>query len=75
LEEVSLSTPQQFFFELPQGAFYFLYYLPSLDVPEWPKPNTSTMSRQLPGTRYQATSYDVVMSSDIVNVFLVSDRL
>ena len=33
------------------------------------------MSRQLPGTRYQAMSCDVVMCSGIVNVFLVSDRL
>ena len=40
-----------------------------------PKPNTSTMSRQLPGTRCQATSCDVVMCSGIVNVFLVSGRL
>src|SRR5881398_2156085 len=33
------------------------------------------MSRQLPRTRYQAMSCDVVIGSGIVNVFLVSDRL
>jgi hypothetical protein len=33
------------------------------------------MSRQLPGTRYQAKSCDGVICSGIVNVFLASDRL
>jgi len=33
------------------------------------------MSRKLPGTHYQAKSCDVVIYSDIVNVFLVPDRL
>ena len=43
--------------------------------PTWPKPNTKTMSRQLPGTRCQATCCDAVMCSGIVPVFVVSDRL
>jgi len=33
------------------------------------------MSRQLPGTRYEAMSCDVMGYSGIVNVFMVSDRL
>src|SRR5262245_63779771 len=33
------------------------------------------MSRQLPGTRYQTMSCDVVICSGIVNCFLESDRL
>ena len=33
------------------------------------------MSRQLPGTRYQTMSCDVVICSGMVNCFLESDRL
>src|SRR5712671_4652986 len=33
----------------------------------WPKPNTQTMNRKLPGTDYQTTSCDVVMYSGIVH--------
>jgi len=44
-------------------------------TPPWLKPTTATLSRQLRGTYYQAMRCEVMMYSDIVHVFVVSERL